>query len=218
MNLSKRMLQIALLAHSYAKIADIGCDHGKLDLFLAKHYGTFCIASDISRQAVVRLKKTVLDLQLEDRIQVVESDGLSHLQEKVDAVIISGMGSHTMIDIFQKNISYFQKISTYILSSQQDVFLLRKFMQEQGYSILDEVMVWEHNKYYPIVVFQKGSCHYSDFELRYGPVFLQKKEETYLTYLKSELYKKEEILNKISSQPFLKLQLKKEIKEIKDFL
>lgn len=218
MKLSDRLLQLALMASRFKTVADIGCDHGKLDIFLAKQYNMKTIASDIATSSIETLKKIVLQEQLNNQIKVVLSDGLSHLKEKVDAIIISGMGSRTMIEIFEKDKSIFLKTPYYILSSQHDLPLLRGYMQKNGFSIIDEIMVYENKKYYPIILFKKGKSHYKKIELKYGPIFLKKQEATFMRFLNQELQKKEEILKQISSYSNDAFLLKKEIKELRKIL
>lgn len=218
MKLSNRLLSIALLASKYKTIADVGCDHGKLDLFLAKQYNINTIASDISKNSIENLKKIVDEQHFNNKIKVVLSDGISHLKEKVDAIVISGMGTRTMIEIFEHDKEIFLDTSSYILSSQHDLVLLRKYMCKNGFLIKDEVMVHENNKYYSIILFEKGDSCYTNLEFRYGPMFLKKREAIFLKFLNQQLQKKEEILKNISSYSKDAYLLKKEIKELKKLL
>lgn len=214
LKLSKRLTSLALFCSNYKKIADIGCDHGLLSLFLAENYKAIVTASDVLEPAISRLKNRVKEMSLQDKVTVLVSDGLTHLTDDFEAVVISGMGARKMIELFDKEQDKFLKIKTYILSPHQDTALLRTYMHQKGYYLLDEVMIYEDKKYYPILKFQKGKASCRKIELKYGPIFLKKREAVFISYLKALKEKKEQVLKELKPYSKRYLDIKKEIKEI----
>src|SRR5574344_332090 len=102
--LSKRLLEISKLIPKEANVIDIGCDHALLDIYLTLNNDNKCIASDISEKVIQNANKNIKKYNLTDKIETIVSDGIKNIQIKNNSVIvISGMGTHTIIDIV-KNI------------------------------------------------------------------------------------------------------------------
>ena len=81
-------------------IYDIGCDHALLDIYLAINNDNHCTASDINQNALNNAIKNIEKYHLSDKIDTVISDGLKNITLKEDStIILSGMGSRTIIDI-----------------------------------------------------------------------------------------------------------------------
>ena len=100
--LSDRLQTIADMVKKGSRIIDVGCDHAFLDIYLVKNnIVKKAIASDITKGAINQAIKNVKDYNLEDKIDIRLGDGLSTLKQKdkVDTVIISGMGDKTIINI-----------------------------------------------------------------------------------------------------------------------
>ena len=66
----------------------------------------------------------------------------------------------------------------------KDVDKLRKFISDNHYTILNEVVL-KDDKYYQIVVFNtKYHDCYSQLEIDYGPILLKNRETIFIDYLK----------------------------------
>ena len=67
-------------------------------------------------------------------VKLVLSDGLENITETYDVITISGMGTSTILKILNnKNLP-----NNLIISSNNDLHLLRKSMNEKGYTIKQE--------------------------------------------------------------------------------
>lgn len=170
---NKRLQSIASLVESDALVADIGCDHGYLAIFLKKiKKCPFVIASDVNKNALKVAKNNIQKEKLTKDIPCILSNGMENLPiEKLDTIIIAGMGTHTILDIL--NNPNAQKIKTFILQSNNDYELLRKEMNKKNYKIVDEVYVEEKGHHYFIIKYQIGNQKLSELEFKYG---LYKKE------------------------------------------
>ena len=156
-------------------IIDIGCDHGYLDIYLAKK-GIKCLATDISDKAIKcainNFKKNNLD------IDYIVTDGLNNIDiKKSDTIIISGMGTDTIINILNKKIT-----NDLIISSNNHLEKLRRYIVSMNYYIDKEIFIIENNKPYVIIKFKYGKKDYSDYDYILGINY----DKDYLDYIKGK--------------------------------
>ena len=177
MNISDRLKVIADLVDT-KKVIDVGCDHGYLDIYLTLYKNCSCIASDISYNAMKSCRENISKYKLDNKIETIVTDGINNIDiSKDDTIILSGMGTNTIIDILSdKELS-----DTIIISSNNHLEDLRRFMVSIGYYITNEVYVFEHDINYIIIKFKKGSKEYTDFDYILGPIAI--KDNNYRNYI-----------------------------------
>lgn len=182
-------------------VIDVGCDHGYLDIYLTKK-GIKCLATDISsnaiKSAINNFKKNNLN------IDYIVTDGLNNIDIKnTDTIIIAGMGTDTIIKILNKNIT-----NDLIISSNNHLEKLRRYIVSIGYYIDKEIFIIDNNKPYVIIKFKYGFKVYSDYDYILGTL----KDKLYLDYMKDKI---SNILNKIPNRYKDKITYYKDlIKEI----
>ena len=100
MKISNRLKSIASLVTNEDIIADIGCDHAYLDIYLVKNkIIDKAYVSDVNYSALNNGIKNIKKYNLEDKIDAKLSDGISSISEDVNTIVISGMGASTIIKI-----------------------------------------------------------------------------------------------------------------------
>ena len=104
------------------------------------------------------------------------------------------MGTFTILDILNTN----NLPDTLIISSNNNIKLLRKKVIEQGYIIDSEIFLIDKGKPYIIIKFIKGNKKYSKKDIILGPIL--KNNPNYKKYL---INKNKKILNSISNRKFL---------------
>ena len=101
--ISKRLKAITLYISSDDCVADVGCDHGLLSIYLVENkLVKKVIASDINQNAlnsaIANIKKRNLN------IETILSDGIENIPLKeINTLIISGMGTSTILHILNDN-------------------------------------------------------------------------------------------------------------------
>ena len=181
MKISKRLKSLAGLVTLDDKVADIGCDHALLDVYMIKNNITKkVLIADISENALENGIKNVKKYHLDDKITAKCGNGLDVITDKIDTVIISGMGASTIIKILSSN--KLKQIKKLIIESNNDHFLLRKFLINNGFYISHEAVIYDNGKYYINIMFQRGFKKYSKKELIYGPILMNSNKE-YFNYL-----------------------------------
>lgn len=166
------------------RVVDVGCDQAKLGILLAKR-NQKSIASDISEKVIEKASLDIRKLELNNLIDLRVSDGLSNIKEnEADTLVLSGMGTHTILEILEYTNLRFKKIIT-ISNNYHDI--LRNKMNELNYKVDKEQIVKENNKYYNLILFTEGTKEYSKKELLLG-----------LNHIDNNLYKEylSHLLNK----------------------
>lgn len=215
MKISKRLRVIGDLVKDNSFILDIGCDHALLDIYVVKNKKNIkAIASDINEKPLKIARENIKKYDAKN-IKITKKDGLESYEEGVDTIILSGLGSKTIVSILKKDKDILTKIDKLIISSNNDYLFLRKSICDLGFKIEEEQIIIDKNKYYPIIVFTKGKEKYNSFELKYGPVLLKNKDKVFKDYLKLNKKKLLKIYNSLSNKYFFKkYKIKKEIKLI----
>lgn len=217
-NLSKRLTSIANYVEDNKNIVDIGCDHALLDIYLVQTKKNIKItASDINQNALNNAIKNIKKYKLQRKITTILSDGLDNIDtNNINTIIISGMGSHTIVGILYSNLKKLKNIETLILQSNNDLDFLRYKVTKIGYYIEKETLIKDSKIIYTVIKFKKGHKFYNKKQLYFGPELLknnsklfQEKKELELTKLKNiyHLIPKSHIHHKIKT--FFKIQLYK---------
>ena len=169
-------LRLKTIAHNIPQnvaIADIGTDHAKLPIALIESgKAKKAIASDVNQGPLKRAKKEIKAHNLEKKIEVRQGSGLNHLKQddKIDVIIIAGMGGYLIRDIILENISFAYSVQQLILQPMNNVPLLRQDLLKNGFKIIKEDLAYEGNRFYEILVIQKGEMQIKDpiyFEIGY---------------------------------------------------
>lgn len=217
MKISERLRVIGDLIPDNSFVLDIGCDHALLDIYIVKKNKNIkTIASDINKGPLEIAKENVKKYNLENKINLKQENGLNAYEKGIDTIVLSGLGTTTIIDILNKRKEVLKNIKNLVISSNNDYYKLRKNITKLGFKIKEEKIVLDKNKYYPVILFVPGIEKYNYYELKYGPVLLEKRERVYLDYLNTKKNKLIEIYNSLPNKYLTKkLKLKQEIKFIK---
>ena len=214
--LSKRLEAISSLVPINSSIIDIGCDHALLDIYLhQKKISNKIIASDINANALDNAKENIKKYKLDKYIETRLGSGLDPLnqEDKIDTIIISGMGGHTIVGILKNNKKKLENINTIIIQSNTKLEFLRKEVTKLNYQINDEIILEDNKKIYTIIKFIKGKKKYTKKELYFGPILLKKKDKLFIEKNKQEVTKLNLLLKMLPKNKILdRHKIKKEIR------
>ena len=106
------------------------------------------------------------------------------------------------------------KYDKIIIQINKHTELLRKWISDSMYTVLDESVVLDEGKFYEIVVFNaRRTRPLDDMEIEYGPYLLNKKDETFRKYLEFREKKYLNIYEKTHT-----LESREKIEEINDII
>lgn len=138
---------------------DVGTDHALLALALVADYGFSAVtATDINEGPCSSAKKNIKAAGefYEKRIKVMRTDGLSGLEDvcaQAQRIIIAGMGGElirTILDGADFVRSEKERIK-FVLQPQSKQHVLRKYLFDNGYRILDESWIEDSGKTYCVI-------------------------------------------------------------------
>ncbi len=193
--LSKRMQAVADLVDENS-VADIGCDHAHVAMWLAENGVHRVIAMDVKQGPLDIAKSNIRANNMEDIISVRLSDGMEALgADEVECAIIAGMGGELITQILSRGIKKLEQGIHLILQPQSEIHKVRQFILQNGYIICTERMLIEDGKFYNIIKAVPmheykgaGTCRekYLPLDILYGRLLLAEKNPVLKTYLCTE--------------------------------
>ena len=153
LDLSKRLQAVANLVSPKRRVADIGCDHGYVSIYLADvRKCPKVIAMDVRKGPLSQAQNNIHRFGMDDRIETRLSDGTALLKpDEVDTLLISGMGGRLIMRIVSEGLDRLGAFKELVLQPQSEAELVRKFLREHDYIIVDEDFVIEDGKNYPMM-------------------------------------------------------------------
>jgi tRNA (adenine22-N1)-methyltransferase len=218
MELSKRLKWIIEKLDKAEVIMDVGTDHGYIPIYLIKNdIAKKVIASDINKEPLNKAKiNASLDGVL-DKIDLRLGGGLSPLKNKeANIVIIAGMGGNLIRDILERDLNKVKNLDYLILQPAQNPEVLRKYLYENDYEIIEEDICLDENQYYEIFkVRYKAGDYISLDELYYevSPMMLSKKLPLLKSYIENKIEKNKRVMNFITDNTEHAIARKNELKE-----
>lgn len=211
MELSVRLQAVADMVSKGRRVADIGCDHGYVSIYLYRQRQCErVIAMDVKKGPLERAKTNIERYGLSDYIDVRLSDGTAALNPgEADTLLMSGMGGRLTIRILEEGFVRLGRFEELVLQPQSELFLVRAFLRRQGIQIVDEQMVIDDGKFYTIIKAQpqdgddvegQKGAYRQIVQDYFGPVLLKKRPEAFLLYLQKEAEKTKELLQKVTKQ------------------
>lgn len=169
--LTKRLAACAELVSGRGIACDVGTDHAYLAAELLKSGRcSRVIASDVAEGPLEAAKRTLAEAGLLGQSQVILSDGLENVpSEGVTDVIIAGMGGETIVHILSR-CSFIKENVNLILQPMTKHSVLREWLADEGFDIIEEKIVHEGKFYYTVIKARYSGIKYelSDLERELG--------------------------------------------------
>lgn len=203
MQLSIRLNAVASMVTVGNRLVEAGCDHAYMPIYLVENnIVPSAIAMDINKGPLSRAREHIIEHKLEDRIQTRLSDGISALEEgEGDSLIIAGMGGGLVMKILSEGENVLKGFKEIILQPQSEIEDVRRFLQDNGYKIIEEKMVIDEGKYYPMFKAIHGEMSYDrTIYFKYGKILLESKNEVLYDFLNKELKTYSKILKKLEEE------------------
>ncbi len=149
LKLSPRLKTAAELVREGSRLADIGCDHGYIPVFLAENgIISYAVASDINEGPLSSCKALVEEMEI-DIIDCRLSDGLKNIAcDEIDDILIAGMGGELIVNILSDCL-YIKK-KHLIINPMTHPELVRKWLYNNGFVINNDIIVEDSNHYYSV--------------------------------------------------------------------
>lgn len=193
--LSARLTALAEMVPEGRTIADVGCDHGFLDIYLAQ-MGKIphALAMDVRKGPLTAAIEHIHEYGLEHMIEARLSDGLEkYLPGEAKVLVCAGMGGPLMQRILTAYPEKTEDFEEMILQPQSEIKEFRVFLRENGYRIMEERILTDEGKYYFPMKVCKGreteqgkasdEGEWQEVFDRYGAELIRKKDPLLKQYL-----------------------------------
>ena len=171
LKISKRLEAAASFVRRGVRIADIGSDHAYLPIYLySSGLISGGVASDINEGPVKRGEANVRLYRVENAIEVRRADGLSGIEKyDPDDIFILGMGGELIASIVDGAKWLRDARYRLILQPMTHPEILRKYLFDNGFSIIGEKLIKDDKIYQIICAEYSGKSEEADeLELLFG--------------------------------------------------
>ncbi|MBQ3375534.1 MAG: tRNA (adenine(22)-N(1))-methyltransferase TrmK [Erysipelotrichaceae bacterium] len=214
--ISKRIKTIAGLIHPDENVLDVGTDHAFLpiQLKLNGHRGKIA-ATELRKGPRNNAVKNLEEAGIDD-VEVYLTPGVRGIDFAADVVVIAGMGLTTVTGIISDDPEYFAD-KRIIIQINHEMDRLRCWLMENSFMIENEVIIRDY-KYYEILIVCKGQMHLDDMQIRFGPVLLREKSQTFIDCYSRKAEKLEMIIDSLPEQHPDREKLQKQLETVKEAL
>lgn len=198
--LSNRLKKIAELVDFGASVIDVGTDHGYVPNFLCENkISRDIIATDISKNSLEKSIELTRELGNKKYIRNILANGI--VKENRDNIIIAGLGGIQIAEIIFNSIEISKISKKLILQPMQKANILRRELNNMGFAIIDEEIIFEDDRYFEIIIARySGKKKISEeIDFYFSKVLIEKKDKVYLDFLRERKNDIEKILNSFVS-------------------
>lgn len=150
MVLSERLMMSIGMIPEGKVVADVGCDHARVAIWLVKNeIAPRVIATDLRPGPLSHADANIAYFHCEDKIETRLSDGLENLKpSEAEVILIAGMGGALTVHILSEGLERIQEATDLILQPQSERGAVRKFLLSHGFTITEETCCVEDGKFY----------------------------------------------------------------------
>ena len=219
MKLTDRLLKIASLVTEGKKVADIGTDHGYIPVYLLNQGKVpYAILADVNKGPLENARGEVRHNKLLDKVDLRLGSGIEVLEKgEVDEVIIAGMGGILISELLEAKLEVAHSVDKLILQPMQAQNELRKYLLNNGFEILDEVLVKEDFRIYEIIIAKytgKNTLVTDEIYYEVGTKLIENKDPLLNEFIDKKIYMYNSIIKKIEGKSSEGIE--KKIKESKE--
>lgn len=223
--LSERLLTVASFIPKNSILADIGSDHAYLPSYA--YLNGLClkaIAGEVNEGPYQAACAQVKKLQLEDFIDVRKGNGLAVLHHhEATCVTIAGMGGTLIRTILDEGKEKLKSVKRLILQPNIHAVEIRKWLYENKWELINEVILEEDGKIYEVLVAEKGdpAKPYSGLRIEtamlMGPYLLKERNNVFVKKWTHELRHWENVYDQLEHAKETE-QLKKKKEEVQSII
>ena len=198
------------------RVADIGCDHGYLGIYLLKNgIAASVIAADLREGPLQSAVKNSEKFGVRDKMTFYLSDGVRNVPRDFDTLVCAGMGGDTMVSILSDALWLKNEKYRLILQCQTKNAFLRSYLAENGWHIAEETIIRDGKFLYTVMEVIRQECALTPGQCYFPPALASNPQELLTDYYRFVVQGLENIVlnRKEQADPFVAEALK-ELKEI----
>lgn len=186
--LDDRLSSAASFVREGAVVADIGTDHAYIPVYLIENgIAEFAVASDVNKGPLERAVANARKYGVDDKIRFALADGLNGVEperDNVTDIVICGMGGELIARIIDES-QYTRRAGVHlILQPMSAADDLRKYLDENGFAVLDEKLSTAAGKTYCCILAEFDGIKRTSTaaQLLLGKIAIQKREPLFEKY------------------------------------
>lgn len=212
--ISQRLLACCGYIDPGARVADVGCDHGYLSIYLLQTgLAARVYASDIRPGPLACARRNGEKYGLTEKLSFFLSDGLQSVPRDFDTLVCAGMGADVIISILEAAPWLRSRQYKLILQCQSKSPALRRYVSETGWVIRRERVLRDGRFLYTVMellwepgtALTPGQCYIS-------PALLETKDPLLPEYIR---WVTEHLGLSVANQPDISPREKSAYEELK---
>ena len=197
-----RLEAIVSLIDKCDTLADIGTDHGYVaEMAIKDKLCKRVIATDINKGPLNSAVNHLTELGYENIVDFRLGGGLTVINEnEIDCAVVAGMGGELISTILEDSKNVSVTVNSFVLQPMTNIDVLRRYLYDNGYSIIKEIIVKEYHHYYFImkVINEKSICE-DDIYYDISKYLFDNKDKLLLEYIKRNIETNKKIIENISN-------------------
>ena len=198
-----RLSTLAQMVDQGARVADIGTDHAYLPIQLVKEGKVdYAIASDVAAGPLENAEKDIIAAGLKNKIETRLGSGLETIsaKDRIDTVIIAGMGGKLMTNILNEAWSRNFHFATLILEPNVGEPSVREWLSAHKYQIINEKIIAEAGHIYELIKAQEleNTISLTDRQIFFGPKILKEKNQVFYQKWRDQLAYHQRLLTNLN--------------------
>ena len=203
MKMNLRLRILAQMVDQEARVADIGTDHAYLPIQLVKEGKVdYAIASDVAAGPLENAEKDIIAAGLKNKIETRLGSGLETIsaKDKIDTVVIAGMGGKLMTNILNEAWSRNFHFATLILEPNVGEPGVREWLSAHKYQIINEKIIAEAGHIYELIKAQEleNTISLTDRQIFFGPEILKEKNQVFYQKWRDQLAYHQRLLTNLN--------------------
>nr|WP_330379349.1 class I SAM-dependent methyltransferase [Clostridioides difficile] len=183
----------------------MGTDHGYIPVYLLKEGKVpFAVLADVNKGPLDNAHKEVIQNNLLDKVDLRLGSGIEILEiGEVEEVIIAGMGGILISELLEAKKEVAHNVEKLILQPMQAQEELRYYLLNNGYEILEEVLVREDFRIYEIIVAKytgKNTIIEDEIYYEVGIKLLENKDSLFNDFIEKKIKTYSSIVNKLEGK------------------
>lgn len=157
--LPPRLASLADAIEPAARVADVGTDHGRLPLWLARSGRvTFCLATEKDEARLRRAARPPADAPWARRLAYRAGDGLRAIRpaDAVDTIVLAGLGGRTIVRLLGELPGARLAPRRLVLQPRTEEALVRGWLSAHGWALVRETLAAERGRLHTTLAAERG--------------------------------------------------------------
>jgi tRNA (adenine22-N1)-methyltransferase len=142
-----------------SRVADVGCDHGLLPLWLAASgLASYCLATEKSPALLDRVARPDASAPFAFRLAYRAGDGLGAIRpdDRIDTVVLAGLGGRSIVRLLAAGAGGIAELTRLVLQPRSEPASVRRWLSEHGFRLVSECLTQERGRYHLTIAAERG--------------------------------------------------------------